>query len=109
MQPMTHIELTDVSDSPKAKMLLPATLRVGDKLQLDFKLSRQHGGRHEVLEVSGEYRVSKAFTDATEVPPRPCIQVESTGKSPAWRAIKKPYSGVRKLPPARSPRTLVES
>lgn len=110
MQPTTIIEFPDVPGSPKAEMSLPPTLRVGDQLKLDFTLSRTNpSGRYEILEVTGSFRVSKASVDASKGKIRSTLQVESTGKSPAWRAVKKPPSGVRKLAPAISPPTPIES
>jgi len=109
MQPTTTVELSDVSDRPRAKLLLPTTLRVGDRVQLDFTLERQNGGRYEVLHVAGEYRVATAITDASTGLPHPVLSLESTGKAPAWRAIKKPTERQRRIAPAQSPRTLIES
>jgi len=110
MQPTTIIEFPDVPGSPKAEVLLPPTLRVGDQLKLDFTLSRTNpSGRYEVLEITGTFRVSKASVDASKGSVHPILQVESTGKSPAWRAVKKPVSEVRKLAPAISPPTQIES
>ena len=110
MQPTAIIEFPDVSDCPKAEMLLPSTIRVGDQLQLDFTLSRTNAsGRYEVLEIVGEFRVAKASVRTFKGLLHPHIQLESTGKSPAWRAVKKPQRGVRQIPPARAPRTVVEN
>lgn len=110
MEPTTVIELIDVSGTPpRVKMVLPP-LRVSDKVQLDFTLDRQNGGRYEVLKVAGEFRVAKALTDASTGVPHPVLQLESTQKAPAWRAVKKPADrGRKELAPARSPRTLLES
>ena len=110
MQPTTIIEFADVSDCPKAELLLPSGLRIADQIELDFTLTRTNpSGRYEVLEINGEFRVSKASVRPFKGLPHPHIQIESTGKSPAWRAVKKPQSGIRQIPPACAPRTVIEN
>lgn len=114
MQPATLVELSDVSDRPKVKIMLPLGQRIGDKIRLSFTLDRQNGGRYEVLEVEGEFRVAKTSTDAASQGPLrglpfPVVELESTGVAPAWRAVKRPKEeDMRVVPPAVSPRTVVE-
>ena len=81
-------------------------MRIGDRLRLDFCMRRMNGGRSEILDVRGEFRVSSVSFDATGVP-RQVIQVEAIGKSPVWRAVKKAALPVRKIAPSCSPPTKV--
>lgn len=103
--PKTFVDLADLPGPPRVQMELPI-LHPGQIVILQFTLERQHLGRNEVLEVSGEHRVMKQILDARAAGPCQIVQVASTGKAPAWRAIKKPRP--RRLAPARSPRTIVE-
>jgi len=98
--PLSVLELTDLDGPPKAKIDLPL-VRLGDRLHFDFKLRRVHGGRTEVLAVSGEYKVIEFFTDATNGA-RQVVRVAATGKAPTWQAVKKDRP--RQLAPARSPK-----
>lgn len=100
----TLLELSDLTEPPKVKIDLPP-MRVGDRLRLRFTLQRRHLGRHEVLEVQGEFKVVSHIVDTTKSSTCQIVQVASMGKSPAWRAVKAPPA--RKLAPARSPRTTV--
>lgn len=101
MQPASHVILSDI-EAPRVKLALPP-LRQGDKLRLSFKLDRVKNGRSEVLEVQGEFRV----TQVVLVESRQEVTVESTGKSPAWRAVKRRHTPARKVGPTRFPRTVV--
>lgn len=101
MMAHTILELSDVGGAPRVKLTLPVPLRVGDRVRLGFRLKRTHGGRTEVLEVVGEYRVSGAIHETG----RQTLTVEAVGKAPAWRAVRKDHGFVRSLPPARFPRT----
>lgn len=87
-------------------MDLPAPLRLGDKLTLRFRLKRANGGRMEVLDVNGEFRIcSLSFEAGTN---RQMLSVESaSGVVPSWRAVKRTPEFKRVIPPARSPRTSV--
>jgi hypothetical protein len=69
-------------------------------------LERQHLGRHEVLDVTGEHRVVSMVLDAARGRSCQIVQVTSTGKVPSWRAVKK--TKPRRLAPARSPKTIVQ-
>ena len=102
---LTFLELADVPDAQRVRIDLPA-LRQGDRVLLRFRLERQHLGRHEVLDVTGEHRVMSLLIDASQGNPCQIVQVASTGKAPFWRAVKRPKP--RRLAPARSPRTVVQ-
>ena len=102
MTPTTLVELSDVDGKPQAKMDLPSPLRIGDRLKLRFKLQRMNGGRSEVLEVSGEFRVASVSFDEGS---RQVLSVEATKKAPSWVAVKRRAEAPRKLAPAVSPRT----
>lgn len=83
-------------------------LRIGDRLTLAFVLKRQQGGRKEVLDVKGEFRVSSLGFDTTSGAARQKITVEAVGKAPSWRAVKKGSDPPRRLAPAKSPRTVIK-
>lgn len=102
----TIIELSDAPGAPRARKDLPGPLRLGDRVRLDFRLTRTNGGRSEVLDVRGEFRVSSVSFDATGVP-RQLVAMESTGKSPSWRAVKKTTPQPRTMAPCHSPPTKV--
>ena len=104
MTPTSIVELSSVSGRPRAKLVLPVPLRQGDKLQLAFRLQRQNGGRLEVLEVRGEFRVTTVIQSVEHQH----LSVESTGKEPAWKAVRRPALLERKVAPAVFPRTIVQ-
>ncbi len=101
----TTIELADTFGRPRIRKDFPGPLRIGDRIKLGFRLGRVNQGRHEVLEVKGDFKVSSVSFDGTEIP-RQLIQVEAVGKEPTWRAVKKPPAG-RQVAPARFPPTVV--
>ena len=103
MTPTTILTLADLSDAPKVKLTLPVPLRAGDRLKLGFRLRRQNVGRSEVLDVNGEFRVASVILSAEQQ----LVSVESVGKAPAWRAVRKDTGWKRPLPPARFPPTLL--
>lgn len=107
MNPATLVELGDVAGLPKVKMTLPVPLRIGDRIHLAFQLRRTTGGRSEVLDVSGDFRVTSVSFDAAHGPPRQQLTVESAGKAPTWRAVKRQAAPERRLGPTRFPRTMV--
>jgi hypothetical protein len=107
MLPASILELADVSGQPKVKLVLPAPLRLGDVLNLNFRLRRQTGGRTEALEVNGRFKVTSVGFDATQGLPRQLLVVEATGVTPIWRAIKNTPPFVRQLSPTHYPRTTV--
>ena len=98
MTPTTILTLSDLTDAPRVKLVLPS-LRVGDRVKLAFRLRRQNGGRSEVLDVGGEFRVSSVTLSVDHQ----AVSVESVGKAPAWRAVRKEAVLQRVLPPACSP------
>jgi len=102
MQPASTLILSEV-EAPRVKMALPP-LRQGDKLQLRFKLERIKNGRTEVLDVQGEFRVTSVSLTTDQ---RQEVAVESTGKTPSWRAVKRRPTPTRKVGPTRFPRTVV--
>lgn len=102
MTPTTILTLADLSEAPKVKLALPV-LRSGDRVKLAFRLRRQNAGRSEVLDVNGEFRVASVSLSVEHQ----FVSVESVGKAPAWRAVRKDTSWKRPLPPARFPPTLL--
>lgn len=102
----TLITFSDVAGKPCVRKDLPSPLRIGDKVRLEFRLSRTNSGRHEVLDVKGEFKVVSVSFDAT-ASPRQLLLVESSGKEPTWRAIKKAAPTPRRMAPARFPPTEV--
>jgi hypothetical protein len=104
MVPASLVVLSEVSGAPKIKLELP-TLRLGDRLNLRFKLKRSNQGRSEVLEVAGDFRVTSVSFDGM----RQVLEVETAaGKVPSWRAVKRTPDARRVIPPARSVRTVVK-
>jgi hypothetical protein len=100
MQQLSIVEIGDLADRPKAKLTLPVPLRLGERLHLAFKIRKQNGGRSEVLDVYGEYRVTAVgFTTDYQH-----LIVEAVGKAPTWRAVKKEPATKRLLGPAKHPR-----
>jgi hypothetical protein len=98
------LELSDLTEPQRVKIDLP-TAHLGDRLRLNFTLERRHAGRTEVLAVTGEFKVISVVIDTTLGRTCQIVQVASTGKAPAWLAIKnrKPI----RLPPARAPKMIV--
>lgn len=101
MLPPTLLDLTDVPGCPRVKLVLPVPMRLGDRVRLAFKLRRQNGGRSEVLEVNGDFRVQSAHLSVEHQ----SLSVEALGKAPAWKAVRREGLAVRRLPPARFPPT----
>lgn len=106
MKPATIVAITDVAGSPRVKLDLP-DLRIGDRVTLNFRLQRKSGGRSEVLNVAGVFRVSTVDLDTSESPPRQILSVEATGKAPSWQAVKNSATSPRPMAPARFPRTSI--
>jgi hypothetical protein len=105
MNPPTIVVLCEVSGVPKVKMDLPV-LRAQDKVALHFRVKRLHAGRSEVLDVTGDFRVSAVSFNAKTR--QQTVEVETVlGIVPSWRAIKRAPEFRRVIPPARSPRTVV--
>lgn len=107
MDLVSIIKFDDVNGQPMVKLGgLPEPLRVGDPLGLRLRTTRITNGRHEVLDVNGQFRVTAVGFDASTMPRRQLLTVESVQKPPTWRAVKKPPQKPA-LSPARSPRTPV--
>jgi hypothetical protein len=104
---LTIIKLADVNGEPLVKLDLPGPLRNGDPVALRFILSRQTGGRSEVLEVDGRFLVRAVGFDATVTPPKQLLSLETVGRVPTWRSVKKLANEPRRLGPTRFPRTPV--
>ncbi len=103
---LTVVQLADVKGQPKAKLELPR-LQIGDPVGLRFQLNRRNGGRTEVLEVDGQFRVTARGVDASQGLPRQLLSAEAVGKAPTWRSVKNAAHGARRLGPAVFPRTPV--
>jgi hypothetical protein len=103
----TRLKLDDVNGRPMVLLSdVPSPLRIGDPLGLRFRIARQNGTRHEVLDVNGQFRVSAVGFDLSVTPRRQLLTVEAIGKPPTWVSVKKPPSRAP-LGPAISPRTPV--
>lgn len=107
MKPATIVTLSDVTGNPRVKMDLPSPLRIGDRVSMRFQLQRQNGGRSEVLDVTGDFRVSEIHFGTEGGVGRQHLVVQSLGKAPAWRAVKKAPVAAKRLSPARFPRTVI--
>jgi len=107
MTPASIVELADVSGKPKVKMALPS-VKIGDKIHLRFRLSRQNGGRSEQLDVDGDFQVRGWSLDASSGFARQILSVDAVTACPSWKAVKKVPSPPRKLGPARVPPMLIE-
>src|SRR5262245_63102298 len=86
----TLIKLEDVNGQPTVMVGDLPRLRVGDPIGLRFRIARDTGGRHEVLEVSGQFRVNAVGLDASTFPLRQLATVDAIGKPPTWRSVKHP-------------------
>jgi hypothetical protein len=104
---LSVLKIADVSGEPKVKLDLPGPLRNGDLVALKFRLERKNGGRYEVLDVNGRFRVTAVGFDASLAPHKQLLSVEAADVAPAWVAVKKPATVPRRLSPAVSPRTPV--
>lgn len=102
----TILELSDVPGRPRVRKDLPGPLRIGDRVRLAFRLARMNGGRSELLEVKGEFKVGSVSFDGTDLP-KQLLQVEAVGKAPSWQAVKKIRESRQRLSPACAPRTTV--
>lgn len=101
MKPVSWVTLSEVVGSPTVKLDLPVPLRVGDRVRLRFVLRRLVGGRSEVLSVNDEFRVGGVILSEG----RQTLSVDSVGKLPAWKAVRREPPPKRQLPPARFPPT----
>lgn len=101
---LSIVKILDVNGEPRVKLDLPA-LKSGDPVALKFKLERRNGGREELLEVNGLFRVKHVGIDAKQAPQRQLLSVEPADRPPTWRSVKKRASVARRLGPARFPKT----
>ena len=104
---LSIVKLADVNGEPKFKADLPGPLRNGDPVVLHCLLTRQTGGRSEVLEVDGLFRVDTVGFDGSCVPHRQLLSLVPSTKAPTWRSVKKRIPEVRQLGPTRFPRTSI--
>lgn len=108
MDIVTVVRLEDVNGQPVVKLGgVPAPLKVGDHMGLKFRIARNSNGRHEVLDVNGQFQIKAVGFDASVVPRRQLLSVESLVKPPTWRSIRKTPQRAA-LAPAKSPRTSIE-
>ena len=106
---LSVVELSDVNGQPQAKLVLPSGLRVGDPVALKFTLQRQmNGGRHEILEVDHRFRITALGVDASSWPSRQLLSLDSIGKPPTWRSVKKQPHEARRLGPTHFDRTPIK-
>lgn len=104
---LSIVKLADVNGEPVFKADLPGPLRNGDPLVLRCVLSRQTGGRSEVLEVDGMFRVDTVGFDTSTVPHRQLLSLVPSTKVPTWRSVKKRPAESRRLGPTVFPRTSI--
>lgn len=98
----TILVFSDVDGTPQRETYLPL-LRLSDRIKLKFQIRRRRGGRTEVLDVLGEFRITGIELDLTRGRLRQVLQVASIGVAPMWKSVKNPKTP--KLGPARHPRT----
>lgn len=98
------VTFEDVNGQPVAQINELPELKLGDRVTLHCKLTRENLGRHEELIVHGDFRVTSLRIDASTYPRKRLLHVESVGKPPTWRSVKKDAHR-RPLAPAKSPRT----
>lgn len=104
---LSIVKLADVNGEPKFKMDIPGPLRNGDPVVIRCVLSRQTGGRSEVLEVDGMFRVDTVGFDTSQVPHRQLLSMVPSTKVPTWRSVKRRPVLARELGPAVFPRTSI--
>ena len=97
----TTLIFVDVEGAQK-DLQLPL-LRLSDRIKLRLQCQRKNRGRSEVLDISGEFRVTGVELDATRGRLRQVLQVEAVGIAPTWKAVKKPKE--TRFGPAKYPRT----
>src|SRR5690606_18857166 len=97
---------SDVKDSPRVRMTLPGLLPIGYRLNMSVVLRRKNGGRTEEFRACGEFRVVSSALDVTG-PSRQILSVEAVHVSPCWKAVKNTGKGLRPLPAAKNPKTVI--
>lgn len=105
---LTIVRFSDVNGSPMIKLDLPGLLRIGDPVGLKGLIARKTGGRDEVLNISGKFRITTVGVDASTTPQRQLLNVESIDKAPTWQSVRKRSQTPRRLGPAVHPRTPIE-
>lgn len=103
MSMTTFVCFNDVNGRPLVKVTNLPSLKVGDPITFQLKVSRTKIGRYDVLEVNGIFRTVAVAFEWTPAGLRQQVVVESTGKPPTWKSVKPPLK--RPLAPAKSPRT----
>ena len=92
----TLLKLEDFDDLSPVRISLPAPLHIGTRLKLRFPIQRRNGGRTEVLNIDGEFKVTSVLIDARG-DAKQLVSVASVGAAPTWKSIKNPAT--RKLNP----------
>ena len=92
----TLLKLEDFDGLAPIRISLPAPLHIGTKLKLRFPIQRKNGGRTEVLNVDGEFKVTAVVIDARG-DAKQLVSVAAVGAAPTWKSIKNPAT--RKLNP----------
>lgn len=104
---LTVAKLVDVNGEPLVKLDLDRTV-IGQVIALRFRLRRTTGGRQEVLLVNHRFRVMAMALDASRMPHRQVLTLESwDDKAPTWTSVKRLPEPSARLSPAISPRTKV--
>lgn len=99
---LSVVQLSDVTSQPKLMMDLPQ-LKVGDPIQLSFRIERNNGGRLEELSVNGKFKVSTVgYERPNAAPLRQLLSVDTLGQPPTWVSIKNRIQGGLRLKPAKS-------
>lgn len=96
MNHQTLLKLEDFDDLAPIRISLPAPIHIGTRLKLQFPIQRKNGGRTEVLNVDGEFRVTEVVIDARGEA-KQLVSVIATGAIPTWKSIKNPP--VKRLSP----------
>ena len=104
----TVLKLLDVNGRPSVKLDLPVSLRIGDRVTVNFKLTRKNAGRTEVLEAVGDLRVMAVSFNLTRARMCQMVDTESVSGVPfKWKAVKTKTVVPRKLSSPRFPKTPV--
>jgi hypothetical protein len=90
------LKLEDIENLAPVRINLPAPLPIGTRIKLRFPLQRRNGGRTEVLQVDGEFKVTAVVIDARG-DAKQLVSVSAVGLVPTWKSIKNP--AIRKLNP----------
>lgn len=96
----TILTLTDVKFEPKFRLDFQRVVP-GAFLSLDFRATKVTGGRTEIIDVKGIYRVTGLCFDVETQH----LKIESMGLVPTWKAIKNKKGFKRVLKNPVYPRT----